>query len=227
MHWVVDCDLNMIFTEVIGGMLNCFLKLYEVHSTIIFPGSGGSDFAGNSRAQELNKAQTKRANKTDVQYNSQISTGIGVNFMLSLLLIYICANSHILSLSIVSASHRCCRSLPLTCCVRYDVQYTVAATAIPRPILWACRFFIVHSFTWDWDWAIGFAVFVPLSRTSLKFSRPICLRLFSRLCRCRTLVVPLLLCHNNLPQSPSSGISFVVPNFLPLCHISAAISITC
>ena len=41
---------------------------YELHSTIIFPGSRISDFSGNSRAQKLNKAQTKRANITGVQF---------------------------------------------------------------------------------------------------------------------------------------------------------------
>ena len=41
---------------------------YVVHSTITFPGSRVSDFAGNSRARKLNKAQTKRVNITCVQY---------------------------------------------------------------------------------------------------------------------------------------------------------------
>ena len=34
--------------------------MYEVRSTITFPGSRVSDFAGNLRAQKLNKAQIKR-----------------------------------------------------------------------------------------------------------------------------------------------------------------------
>ena len=42
--------------------------LYEVHSTIILSGDQVSDFAGNLRAQKLNKAQKKRANTTSIKY---------------------------------------------------------------------------------------------------------------------------------------------------------------
>ena len=37
--------------------------IYEVHSTIIFPGSRVSDFSRNSRAQKLNKAQTDKVSE--------------------------------------------------------------------------------------------------------------------------------------------------------------------
>ena len=58
---------------------------YEVHYTIILPGSRVLDFSGNLRAQKLNKEQTKRANITGVQYFrglwyfSQINRS-GINF---------------------------------------------------------------------------------------------------------------------------------------------------
>ena len=42
--------------------------VYVVHPTIISLGSWVSDFAGNLWAQKFNKAETKRANKTGVQY---------------------------------------------------------------------------------------------------------------------------------------------------------------
>ena len=125
--------LVYIVDEIITSVSPMLVR-YKVHSTIIFPGSRVSNFAGNLRAQKLNKAQTKRENITGVQYNSWRSTGIGVNFVLSFLLSYICANSHLLSLSIAASSHRCYRGLPLTYCVKYAVQYTVAAAIIPRPI---------------------------------------------------------------------------------------------
>ena len=38
---------------IVGTQVNVY---YEVHSTIIFPGFWVPDFAGNSRAQKLNKA---------------------------------------------------------------------------------------------------------------------------------------------------------------------------
>ena len=50
--------------------------VYEVHSTIIFPGSWVSDFAGNLHAWKLNKAQTKPANITGVQYFSLYQHGV-------------------------------------------------------------------------------------------------------------------------------------------------------
>ena len=54
--------------------LNClelklyFLRKYEVHSTIISLGYQVSDFAGNSRAQKLNKEQKKRENIIGVHH---------------------------------------------------------------------------------------------------------------------------------------------------------------
>ena len=61
------------------------MHAYELHSTIISPGSRILDFTGNLRAQKLNKAQTKRANITGAQHNSQGSACSGVNFVLTFL----------------------------------------------------------------------------------------------------------------------------------------------
>ena len=73
-----------------------------MRSTIIFPGSRISDFAGNSRVQKLNKPQTKQANITVVQYFCRLWYFVhinrsGVNFFLSFILssfyfLTICAN---------------------------------------------------------------------------------------------------------------------------------------
>ena len=54
---------------------------YKVHSTIISLGSWVSDFAGNLRAQKVNKAPTKRAKITGAQHNLRGPTGSGVNFV--------------------------------------------------------------------------------------------------------------------------------------------------
>ena len=59
--------------------------MYEVCSTINFPGSRVSDFSGNSSAKKLNKSQTKRVNITCVQYFcgivllTRVSTGVMSN----------------------------------------------------------------------------------------------------------------------------------------------------
>ena len=50
--------------------------MYEVHSTIIFPGSRVSDFTGNSHAWKLNKEQTKRANRMGVKYFRVYQQGV-------------------------------------------------------------------------------------------------------------------------------------------------------
>ena len=96
---------------IVGTQVNVY---YEVHSTIIFPGSWFSGFVGNLRVRKTNNAQTKRANTTGVEYKLQVSTGSGVNSVLPFLLISIYANFHIFLLSIVDASRYCCRGLPLT-----------------------------------------------------------------------------------------------------------------
>ena len=80
---------------------------YKVHSTITSPGSRVSDFPGKLCAQELKKAQIKRANIMGVQYNSRGSTGSGVNFVLLFLLLSICAKSHLLPLSVAATNRRC------------------------------------------------------------------------------------------------------------------------
>ena len=77
---------------------------YEVHSTITFAGYRSSVFAVNLCAQKLKKAQTKRAKITGVKYNSRVSTWSGVNFVLTFLLLYLCANSHPFTLSVAAAS---------------------------------------------------------------------------------------------------------------------------
>ena len=94
--------------EVIDNMV------YEVHSTIIFPGSWVFDFAGNSRARKL-KAKTKQANITGVmlQYNLRGSKWSGVNFVLSFFLLFLCTNSHLFSPYVVEVSCRHCRNPPL------------------------------------------------------------------------------------------------------------------
>ena len=89
--------------------------------------------------------------------------------MLYFLLLYISANSQLLYLYVAAASCHCFCSMPLTYCVRYAVQYTVAASTIPCPIRWSGRFFVVCSFPWDWDRSIEAAVVVMLSRTPLNF----------------------------------------------------------
>ena len=150
-----------------------------MHSTIISVGSPVSNFAGNLRAQKLKKAQTKKANTTGVHYNSWWSIGSGVNFVLSFLLLYICDNSHLFSLSIEAASRRCCGGLPLTYCVWCVVQYTASTSAIPHLIRWAGRFFVVRSLKWYWYWEIVATIVVPLSRTPLNFPFPIRLWLSS------------------------------------------------
>ena len=136
--------------------------------------------------------------------------------MLSFLLHSICTNSHLLSLSIAA---RCCRGLPLTYCVCYAVQYTVAAAAIPRPILWAGRFFVGRSSAGDGDGATEAAVAVPPSGTLSTFSRPLCLILSSRVSTVAVLVVPHI-CFHTYPPSPSS---FLCASILlsPLSRLSA------
>ena len=52
------------------------LWVNKVHSTIIFPSFRVSDFAVHSRAQNLNKAQTKRENIKGVQYFSMYQQGV-------------------------------------------------------------------------------------------------------------------------------------------------------
>ena len=61
-------------------------------------------------------------------------------------------------LSIVSASHRCCRGLPLTHHLRYAVQDTIFAAGTPCLIRWTGRFFRGRSFLFDGYWSIGVAL---------------------------------------------------------------------
>ena len=64
---------------------------YEVHSMTILPGSRVSDFAGNSRAQKLDKSHKMQANITGVQYFRGLwyfacINRSGVNFVLYFIL---------------------------------------------------------------------------------------------------------------------------------------------
>ena len=121
-------------------------------------------------------------------------------------------------LSVAAASRRCCRSLTLTYCVRYAVQWTVTDTTIPRLILWEVCFFVVHYFAWDWDWYIGDNIVILLSKTPFEFSCPIRLRLYSSVSTVAFLLVthiwfhhypplPLSLLCASLLLSPSSCLS--------------------
>ena len=58
---------NFFFPRIIP-LWGVIYVIYEVCSTIIFPGSRVSDFAGNLHAQKLNKSQTNQADVTGVQY---------------------------------------------------------------------------------------------------------------------------------------------------------------
>ena len=157
---------------------------YEVHFTIIFPGSQVSDFTGNLRAQNLNKAQTKQANINSAKYNSQGSTGSGVNFVLSFLLMYIFSIYHLFPLSMTASIHRCCCNPPLKHRVWYDSQETLATAAILHLILWAVWLFVVLYFVWDGERAIASSIVAQLSRIPLYFPCPILSLL--RLCLHRT-----------------------------------------
>ena len=115
------------------------MTVYKVHSTIIFSGYQVSDFAGNLRAQELNKSQTKLSNITGVKlkYNSKGSTGSGVNFVLLILFYFLFVLIPNFSpspwrlSSIAAAAGRLWNTVSDT-----FGQYTIADVSILRPILW-------------------------------------------------------------------------------------------
>ena len=75
---------------------------YEVKNMIIFLGYRIPDFTGNLHTQKINKSHTNKANIICVQYNSRGSTGSGVNFVLSFLLLSLCDNYHISPLYMAS-----------------------------------------------------------------------------------------------------------------------------
>ena len=196
-----------------------------MHYTIIFLGYCVSDFVGNSHAWKINNTQTKQANITDIalQYNSWVSTGSGVNSALYFLLVSICDKSHLFTVSTAASSRHCWRGLPLIYCVQYAVQYTVSAAVIQLIIRWAGHLSIDLYFAWYWS--IGAAVVVLMSKTLLKFSRPIRLCLSSCVSDAVILIVLFLFYHTNLPPHPSPVVYFVVPTVPPLCHISYYVSI--
>ena len=73
------------------------------------------DFSGNLRAQNINRAQTKRASITDMQYFTSINME-WCQLCLKLILFItfsLCANSHLLPLSVAAASRCCCSGPPL------------------------------------------------------------------------------------------------------------------
>ena len=129
--------------------LNIYWKIYTRCSIIIYPGSWVSNFAGNLRAQKVNKAQTNRANILGIQCNLRGSTWIGFNFFLTFLLLYICANSHLFpspwQLPAVVADV-VCRWNTVSNTAGQDI---VVGSAILRPILWAGRFFVGRSSAGD------------------------------------------------------------------------------
>ena len=75
--------MKMTYAETSFALLKSitetYVDTYEVHSTINFPGSQVSDFAGNLRARKLNKEQTKRMNIMGVQYFHAIFYSIRVH----------------------------------------------------------------------------------------------------------------------------------------------------
>ena len=148
---------------------------------------------------------------TGILYNFWGSTGRGINFLLSFLLLSICDNSQIFPLYVAAAIRCCWHSLLLTYYVQYSGQDTVAATAIMCLILWVDQFFVGRSFTWDGYWSIKSIVASLLSGTLLMFSHPLCLILSYRVSTAVSLVV-MHICFRPYPLSPSSSrISFVVP----------------
>ena len=72
---------------------------------------------------KTNKAQTKQANILGVQYNSWVSTGSGVNFVLSILFLFVCDQYH---LSTFAPLYLRCQPLPPP----------RSAAEIPCPIHW-------------------------------------------------------------------------------------------
>ena len=84
---------------------------------------------------------------------------------------------------------------------------------IRHPIRWAGRFFVGRSFSWDWDWDIGSAVVIFLSRTPLKFSRPIRLRLSSRV----SSAIPICRTFHLACMIPLSSSNCVYPVVLIRC----------
>ena len=120
--------------------------------------------------------------------------------MLSFLLLSICANSLILTLSIVAAIRRCCRGPPLKYSVQYISQDTIAASIISLLILWAGKFFVVRYSAVYLDRYIEAAVYVPISGTLSTFSCLLCLILSSRVSTNAVLAVPHIYF---LPYPPS------------------------
>ena len=113
----------------------CIISVtYEVTSTITFPVSRVSGFAGKSRRKKTQQGTDKGSKRTGVQYNFWVQTGIGVNFVLSFLLLSIYANSHLLPLLIAADRCCCCRGLTLTYYIRHAGRETIASTSIPRLI---------------------------------------------------------------------------------------------
>ena len=122
--------------------------LYEVHSTIIFPGSRVSDFSGNLRAQKLNKSQTKRSNRTGAQHNSRGQQGVVSTLCYPFLFQFI----FVLITTFFPSPWRLPAVAAAAVC-RWNIvsdtygQDTVVASAIPRPIRWLVHLFFGCSFS--------------------------------------------------------------------------------
>ena len=151
------------------------------------------------------------------------------------ILLYICANSDLSSLSMVAASHCCRRGLSLKYCVWYVVQDTVATADILYSISWVRRFPFWCSYVGDRYISIKINFIVLLIGTLLTFSSPLYLILSSQVSTASAIVV-LGIYFLTYPTSASSfhiyfpphhPMYIFVPIILPLYHISAtAVSIS-
>ena len=65
-------DFNETSFSLLKSIIAKGVDVYEVRSTIAFTVSWVSDLAGNSCAQKLNKAKTKRVNIMGVHYFRRI-----------------------------------------------------------------------------------------------------------------------------------------------------------
>ena len=68
--------------------IKSFIIVYEVHSTIIYPGSWFLYFTGKLGRTKTQQG-TDKSSKHNVQYNSWVSTGSGINFVLSFLFYFL------------------------------------------------------------------------------------------------------------------------------------------
>ena len=157
--------------------IKSFIIVYEVHSTIIYPGSWFLYFTGKLGRTKTQQG-TDKSSKHNVQYNSWVSTGSGINFVLSFfILLSLCVNYQLFPLSIASVSRRCCCGPPLKYHVRYGRSRhrcrfrNPTSNILGGPLLcWTlCCVRRRQS-----HWSRRSAIVVPLSKP-LEFSHPILL----------------------------------------------------